>query len=279
MKFAVVLNKDSKFIERVLQTLDELHDEFEFVRLDEADIYPEFVKLSSEPVNFLLVFGGDGTILYASQLALQYNLPVLGINVGTLGFLSEIVLEDLKSALLSLMNGEFTLQQRMLLEVKVLRNSECIGVKHVLNDAVIYRAHNAKLIEVEVYNNEDFVYKARADGILISTPTGSTGYNLSTGGPILNPTMDSVVVNAINPHLLTVRPMVFYAGDVFEFRVRDVGKESTLQLDGMNFLYLQDGDRVVLTKSTEKIEFVKLGEVTFFQTMQRKFHMGEQLQL
>ncbi len=277
MKFAVVLNKDSRFIKMALQALSELKDEFEFVRFDESEIYPEFIKLSSEPVDFLLVFGGDGTMLYSSQLALKFDLPVLGINVGSLGFLSEIVLDDLKSAILSLMSGEFTLQQRMLLEVKVMRDSECIGTKHVLNDAVIHRAHNAKLIEVEVFDNEDFVYKARADGILISTPTGSTGYNLSTGGPILNPTMDSVVVNAINPHLLTVRPMVFDAGDVFEFRVKDVGKESTLQLDGENFLYLQDGDRIVFTKSPKKVKLVKLGKVTFFQTMQKKFHMGERL--
>ncbi len=275
MKFAVVINKKGQFIEKVVQVLAELSADYEFVRLEDLSIYPDFVTKQTTGIKFLLVFGGDGTILYASQLALRYRLPILGINMGRLGFLSEIMLEDVQEALLALVQGKFKLQRRMLLDVSVVRSGKEIARRQVLNDAVIYRAHNAKLIEFEVYNNGDFVYQARADGVLMTTPTGTTGYNLSTGGPILNPTMDSVVINAINPHLLTVRPMVFFAEDRFEFRVKAAGEESTLQLDGANLMYLQDGDRVVLTKSSQKIEFVKLGKTTFFQTMQNKFHMGK----
>ncbi len=276
MKFAVVINKQSKFIDKVVQVLADLQEKYEFVRLEDLDIYPEFIEQSSQSIDLLLVFGGDGTILYASQWALRLNLPILGINMGRLGFLSEIMLSDVQEALLALMRGEYKLQRRMVLDVRVLRSGRELACRQVLNDAVIYRAHNAKLIEFEVYNNDDFVYRARADGVMMSTPTGTTGYNLSVGGPILNPTMDSVVINAINPHLLTVRPMVFFAEDKFEFRVRAVGEESTLQLDGANLMYLQDGDSIVLTKSSQKVEFVKLGKKTFFQTMQNKFHMGKE---
>jgi len=275
MRFAVVINKQSRFIDRVVQVLADLQDEHEFVRLEDLPIYPDFVKKQTAQAKFLLVFGGDGTILYASQLALRYGLPILSINMGRLGFLSEIMLKDVQEALSALVRGDFELQKRMMLDVRVLRKGAEISHQQVLNDAVIYRAHNAKLIEFEVYNNDDFVYQARADGVLMATPTGTTGYNLSTGGPILNPTMDSVVINAINPHLLTVRPMVFFAEDRFEFRVKAAGEESTLQLDGVNLIYLEDGDSVVLTKSKQKVEFVKLGKTTFFQTMQNKFHMGK----
>ena len=275
MRFAVVINKQSRFIDRVVQVLADLQDEHEFVRLEDLPIYPDFVKKQTVQAKFLLVFGGDGTILYASQLALRYGLPILSINMGRLGFLSEIMLKDVQEALSALVRGDFELQKRMMLDVRVLRKGAEISHQQVLNDAVIYRAHNAKLIEFEVYNNDDFVYQARADGVLMATPTGTTGYNLSTGGPILNPTMDSVVINAINPHLLTVRPMVFFAEDRFEFRVKAAGEESTLQLDGVNLIYLEDGDSVVLTKSKQKVEFVKLGKTTFFQTMQNKFHMGK----
>ncbi len=276
MKFAVVINKQSKFIDKVVQVLADLQGKHEFVRLEDLAIYPDFIRKSSEDIDFLLVFGGDGTILYASQLALQLRLPILGINMGRLGFLSEIMLADVAEALSSLVRGEYRVQKRMVLDVRVMRTGQEMAHRQVLNDAVIYRAHNAKLIEFEVFNNGDFVYQARADGVLMATPTGTTGYNLSVGGPILNPTMDSVVINAINPHLLTVRPMVFFAEDRFEFRVKAVGEESTLQLDGTNLMYLQDGDSVVLTKSSQKVEFVKLGKKTFFQTMQNKFHMGKE---
>ncbi len=275
MKFAVVINKQSKFIDKVVRMLENLQPEHEFVRLEDLPIYPKFMQKEPAGAKFLLVFGGDGTILYASKLALKWQLPILGINMGRLGFLSEIALEDFRDSLAALVAGDFKVQKRMLLDVAVMRSGEEIARRQVLNDAVIYRAHNAKLIEFEVYNNQDFVYQARADGVLMSTPTGTTGYNLSIGGPILNPTMDSVVINAINPHLLTVRPIVFFAEDSFEFRVKAAGKESTLQLDGANLMYLQNGDSVFLTKSSQKAEFIKLGKTTFFQTMQNKFHMGK----
>jgi len=272
--FAILLNPKNKYNKAVFKILNSLKKEYNFCYLENGEIYPKFIKKTDENIDCLLVFGGDGTILYAWKYALEYDIPILAINIGTLGFLSEIVLVELSESLEKVKKGKFSIQKRMLLEAQVKRKKKIIATELILNDAVIYRGHNAKLIEVEFYNNDDFVMCCRADGFLISTPTGSTGYNLSTGGPILFPTMDSVVVNAINPHILTIRPMIFLAKDKFLFKINKSGQEIMLQIDGKNICSLQNQDKIFVTIAKVKVKFISFKNRTFFQILQNKFHMG-----
>ncbi|MBN2830177.1 MAG: NAD(+)/NADH kinase [Candidatus Cloacimonetes bacterium] len=222
----------------------------------------------------ILVFGGDGSILQTKDAALKYNSPILGVNIGKLGFLSETDLTDLEKSLDDLVNKKFLIQSRMLIKAEVWRSSKKIFSILALNDAVIYKSVSPKLIEVKILDHKRHVLTARCDGFVAATPTGSTAYSLAAGGPILTPVMDAIVLTPLNPHILAIRPMVFPAKNKITFRMIDQEHSSMLQVDGVNAIELKEGDEVRITSAKRKVNFIKLSNRTFYQILRNKMHMG-----
>lgn len=223
----------------------------------------------------ILVFGGDGTILRAKQFALNTQAPILGINLGYLGFLSESTLADLKNSIKDLLKNKFKLQQRMLLSVQLKHKNNVVYQGLALNDAVVYKADSPRLIHIRIYSTGRFVLDTRCDGIIASTPTGSTAYSLSAGGPILTPVMKAIVVSPLNPHILSIRPMVFPSEDKLTFRVYGLDNPARLQIDGINVHEINENDELTVTSSKEHVNFIKLSNRTFYKILRNKLHLGK----
>ena len=246
---------------------------------EQKDILPDFIdlieELSRSKLDCILSFGGDGTLLRAIHYSLTTNAPLLGINLGKLGFLSESNITELEKSIDDLKNNKFNIQKRMLLKTVLKRNNKVIFSNLALNDAVIYKGETPKLIDIRFYSNRRFVVETRCDGIIVSTPTGSTAYSLSAGGPILSPVMEAIVVSPLSPHVLSVRPMVFSSQDKLSFKMKTSNGESILQLDGCNSHMLQAEDEIIVTSATPKVNFIKLSNKTFYQILRKKLHMGK----
>ena len=254
---------------------------FELITIQESPICPDFVNQISEEeaknveLDAILVFGGDGTVLAAKKFAIITQAPILGINLGRLGFLTDVKVENLTNDIETLIKKQFFTQKRMLLDVKLYRDGKLISHELSLNDAVIYKGINPKLINVEVYSNNKFVLNTRCDGVVAATPTGSTAYSLSAGGPLLSPILNALIFTPLNPHILSVRPIVFSKTEVIEFILRESNDEVILQIDGKNIIGLQKGDRISVAAASEVISFAKFNKRDFFSILREKLHMGK----
>jgi len=253
------------------------NDDIEFYILEEQKEYDQYFPLLDNGVKIdcILVFGGDGTILRAVKHALHYKIPILGVNLGHLGFLSEISLDELEKSIAALKKHKFKLLSRMMLKITIRRDNKLIVNDLALNDAVISKGDKPKLINLKVYDDRRYVFSTRCDGIIAASPTGSTAYSLSAGGPILSPVMDAIVVVPITPHVLTVRPIVFPAHNKISFVIKEEAETSWLQLDGQNCAQLFAGDRITVTSAQLKVDFISLSNRTFFKTLRNKMHLGK----
>jgi NAD+ kinase len=260
----------------ILQKLRE-SGEVEFYIQEEQKEYDQYFPILHKAVKIdsILVFGGDGTILRAVKHALHYKIPILGVNLGHLGFLSEISLDELEKSIEALKKHKFKLLSRMMLKITIRRDNKLIINGLALNDAVISKGDKPKLINLKVYDDRRYVFSTRCDGIIAASPTGSTAYSLSAGGPILSPVMDAIVVVPITPHVLTVRPIVFPACDKISFVIDEESETSWLQLDGQNCAQLYAGDQITVTSAQRKVDFIKLSNRTFFKTLRNKMHLGK----
>lgn len=248
----------------------------EEMQTDSRDTCPASKTSIPETVDWIIVLGGDGTLLGVARAIGTYGIPILGVNLGGLGFLTSIPLEKLYSSLDKALRGELEIESRAMLETKVIRNQEEVCCFRVLNDVVINKGALARIIDLEVFINSQFLTVFRADGLIIATPTGSTAYNLSAGGPILYPTMESCILTPICPFTLTNRPIIL--PDSHRIAIR-MGKESeekvSLTLDGQvgfDFFY---GDTVLIQKAKEKIRLVKSLDKTYFEILRTKLMWGE----
>jgi NAD+ kinase len=226
-------------------------------------------------VDLLVVLGGDGTLLAASRM-LEKTIPVLGVNFGSLGFLTEITLAELYPSLEGVLEGRHEHEERRLLRAVVHRQRREELTADVLNDVVITKAGPSRIIEVDVAVDGLFVSSFRADGIIVSSPTGSTAYNLAAGGPILHPTLPAVVVTPICPHMLTNRPLVVSDEARVQVRLRaarDV--EVYAALDGQETFAFSDGDYVEITGSPRRLELVKAPGRDYYQVLRSKLKWGD----
>ncbi len=270
--------------ENLFQVIEELKQEyqlkffgFEQQRNFLAPSLKDIIKEDSSKIKLdcILVFGGDGTILRAKEIALKTKAPLLGINLGYLGFLSESTLEDLRKSIKDLLNNKYRLQQRMLLSVQLKRKGIVLYQGSALNDAVIYKADSPRLIHIRIYSSGRFVMDTRCDGMIASSPTGSTAYSLSAGGPILSPVMKAIVVSPINPHILSIRPMVYPDNDKLNFKVYGLDSPARLQIDGINMHEIVENDEVTVTSAKEHVNFIKLSNRTFYKILRNKMHLGK----
>jgi NAD+ kinase len=274
----IYLNSDK---DRIIETLARLKDieeklNINFYILPQQNSFKKYFPVAhyTKKIDAILVFGGDGTILQAAGSALEYKVPILGINLGHLGFLSEISLDELEKSICDLIAKKYKILSRMMLKVMLKSNNDTLKTALALNDVVISKGDKPKLINLKVYCDRRYVFSTRCDGIIAASPTGSTAYSLSAGGPIISPVMDAIVVVPITPHVLTVRPIVFPADTTITFKIEEEAEQSWLQLDGKNFASLNPGDKVSITSAARKVDFIKLSNRTFFKTLRNKMHLG-----
>ncbi len=267
----------------IIEVLKRLVEDFslELYGLEEQiDLLPDFVppitveKAKKLSIDWVFVFGGDGTILRSMHFSQATKTPILGINLGRRGFLSDVSLNELNKSILKLLDGKYTIQERMLLRAVVRRDGKNIYRGLALNDVIVHKGRNPTLIDVRLSVDRRFVLEARCDGMIASTPTGSTAYSLSAGGPILSPVMEAIVVAPLNPHVMSIRPLLFSASDSISFRLARSQGESMLQLDGQNVLELKNRDAIQISTAARKVRFVKLSNKTFYQILRKKMHMG-----
>lgn len=236
----------------------------------------DFYKNSSvPPIDCILVFGGDGTILKAKELALRTNAPILGINLGYLGFLSESTLPEISASIRDLVAGRFQILSRMLIKCTLKRAGQVILQCEALNDAVVYKGENPGLINTRIFARGRYVFDARCDGMVVCTPTGSTAYSLSAGGPILAPQMKALVLSPLNPHLLTIRPMVFPSDEKLCLKIYKLSQAAWLQIDGTNICPVQELDELHISASSREVQFIKLSKRTFYRILRNKMHLGK----
>ena len=225
-------------------------------------------------VDLILVLGGDGTMIATSRMIGDLEVPVLGVNYGGLGYLAEFRIEELYAALESILSDNYRLDKRVMLAVELLRGNERITSNRVLNDVVINKSALARIIEIEAYLNEQLVNSFRADGLIISTPTGSTAYNLSAGGPVVFPSMNAVVITPICPFTLSNRPLVVPDDAVIELRLKTDHEDVSLTLDGQVGFPLKVEDRVVIRKSPTTFNLIQPANRNYFEVLRDKLRWG-----
>jgi len=228
-----------------------------------------------DTVDCVIVLGGDGTLLGAARKVGRYGLPILGINLGGLGFLTEIPSKMLYENIEKLIAGQIAVETRLMLRARVIRDNDEKCSFTVLNDVVINKGALARIIDLKVSIDGRFLTTFRADGLIISSPTGSTGYNLSAGGPILYPNLEALIVTPICPFTLTHRPIILPDTSVIEIKMGENSEEVTLTFDGQVGFDLKDNDRVIVSKSEEKLKLLKSPDQDYFDILRTKLKWGE----
>jgi len=237
----------------------------------------EVAELPEDPksVDLLMTLGGDGALLGGARWAGPAGTPVLGVNLGRLGFLTAVTLEEMEDALARIVAGDFVLDTRMALEVRSAHRGGGSDFYYALNDGVLHKGGLVRMVPVRVWVDEEEVGLYRADGVIVATPTGSTAYSLSAGGPILDPRQDAIIVTPICPHTMAVRPLVLAPGSEITVEVTSLSEEIILTIDGQVGATLKPGDRVTARKSDHPVRLVRLPGQSFFSLLRRKLKWGD----
>ncbi|MGA9390420.1 MAG: NAD(+)/NADH kinase [Candidatus Sulfotelmatobacter sp.] len=231
-------------------------------------------QMSSRPLDLVVVLGGDGTLLSAARATAPIDVPLLGVNLGSLGFLTDVPLSSLFSMLDQIAQGRAAVEQRSLMQCDLLRGEDVLGSYLVFNDAVVNKTALARLNNYELFIDKVFVSSYRADGMIVATPTGSTAYSLSAGGPVMMPTVAAFVITPVAPHSLTHRPLVVPDSAVVELLLRSDEEVAYLSLDGQPGLDLRDGDRVRCRRSEHRVSLFRTDH-DFFHVLRSKLKWGE----
>jgi len=231
----------------------------------------EDIPLKSD---LIIVFGGDGTLLSVARLVGNRGIPILGVNLGGLGFITEIHKDEVYENIEKMLSGEYSLEERITLSAEVYRGRKKKAQHTALNDVVISKGALARMIELDININDQYVTTFRADGLIISTPTGSTAHSLSAGGPIMYPTLESFLITPICPHTLTSRPIVIPDGFKIDVMIKN-GDDIFLTLDGQVGFPLRVADRVKVKKAEYKTRFVLLHDRDYFRILRTKLKWGE----
>ncbi|RNC69886.1 MAG: NAD(+)/NADH kinase [Desulfuromonadales bacterium] len=222
-----------------------------------------------------VVLGGDGTLISAARLIGARGIPILGVNLGSLGFLTEVTLDELYPALESCVSGDYRVSERMMLAVTVERESDTVFSHRVLNDAVINKGALARIVDMETLVNDRYLTTYKADGLIISSPTGSTGYCLSANGPIVHPALDCLTVIPICPHTLTNRPIVLEASAEVTVRLISKNEDVYLTLDGQVGMELKCGDILKVKRAEHRTRLVMSRSKDYFEVLRTKLKWGE----
>ena len=231
-------------------------------------------QMASQQLDLVIVLGGDGTLLSAARSTAPIDVPLLGVNLGSLGFLTEVPLQSLYPMLDAIAEGRAQIEHRALMRCQLLRGDTVRGNYLVFNDAVVNKTTIARLNTYDLYIDKTFVASYRADGMIVATPTGSTAYSLSAGGPVLMPSVNAFVITPVAPHSLTHRPLVVPDSAEIEILLKSAEEVAYLSLDGQPGLDLSDGDRVCCRRSEHHVDLFRTG-ADFFQVLRTKLKWGE----
>lgn len=282
-RIGVVVNrpKDTglRCTERVIRRL-ESHGFHVLVEADIRDAIGMGTPVSGEEVfstsDFLICLGGDGTFLKTARRTIGCEKPVLGINLGSLGFLAEVETDQIESALDRLAAGEMTISPRLVLQARVIRDGRIVHAEHALNDAVVTRMAVSRIVELHVFVDDQYVDTFPSDGLIVATPTGSTAYTLSAGGPIVQPEVPLMVITPICPHILYSRSFIAPVTSRLTVRVGD-GRSANAMLscDGQEGFALELNDVVEVVQAPERILFASVVRVNFYEVLRAKIHGRE----
>lgn len=274
MKFCILANMEIKenlnYINMIKNYLESINQNCEIAN-SKQDMFGNYVY-DNIPLdtNYLIVLGGDGTILQSVQNSIKINAPIIGFHTGTLGFLCEYQINSFKEIIDKVIKNEFIIEERMLIEVF----KDELLLDTCLNDIVISREGFSRIVSMEVSTNNEIVNKFRGDGIVVSTPTGSTGYNLSLGGPIVSPKSNNIIVTPIACHSLISRPIILSDNEIVNIEIlksrKTQEKEAILTCDGRKNIDLHSGDILTIKSSLNRVNFVKLEENKFFTICNQK---------
>ncbi len=230
-------------------------------------------QIAEHSPNFVIVLGGDGTLLSAARAVGPAKIPILGVNLGSLGFLTEVPLGELYETLEAVEENRCAQEKRSMVHCALVRKGKTVASHHALNDAVVNKSAIARLVSFDLYLDQVFVSNYKADGVIVSTPTGSTAYSLAAGGPILMPSVDAFVINPVCPHSLTHRPLVVRDTMEICLVVQSGGEEAFLTIDGQVGVPLEDEDRVICRKSEYQTVLLRMRK-TFFDVLRTKLKLG-----
>ena len=280
-RVGIIVNPKISTVPVVIQELEnwfrERNIEFELDNETASIVNRQGIPKSEIPkcCDLIVAMGGDGTLLSVARILKTHLVPILAVNLGSLGFLTEITLEEMFPTLELVIAGKATLQQRMMIDVSVIRAGKCINSYQGLNDVVINKGVLARIIDINVKIDNNFVATYKADGIIVGTPTGSTAYTLSAGGSILYPTLDAMVVTPIASHTLTFRSLVVPDSSVVELSLKPTQESIFMTVDGQIGLNLQGKDRDSVKKSSNYVELIQSPEKSFFDILRQKLKWGE----
>ncbi len=231
----------------------------------------ELNQIPEKKIDMIIAIGGDGTILGLAREVYQYEVPIVGINLGRIGFLAEVEVADMENILSMLDTGKYDIEERVMLRAKVKSNDKELVA---LNDVVINRGSLSRMIELEIYVDNSCVSKYYADGVIISTPTGSTAYNLAAGGPILMPDMHIMAITPVCPHSLATRPIVASCRHTINVKLKDkienIKERPMITVDGQEGLELQGEDEVIIVREEKAIKLIRLKSVNYYDILRKK---------
>jgi NAD+ kinase len=236
----------------------------------------ECAEMPAQDPRLVIVLGGDGTLLSVARIFAATGTPILSVNLGFLGFLTEIRLADLYTTMEGWCSGCHTLDVRTMLQAELWREGTLLSMHEALNEAVVSKGDIARMGEFAVELDGKLVAHFRADGVIVSTPTGSTAYTLAANGPILTPNVDALVITPICPHMLTLRPIVVRGDARLTVRVVGISHQALLTLDGQKAIELRLGDEIHCQRSSHTVNLVRLSESGFFEALRSKLSWGEQ---
>lgn len=241
----------------------------------EYEEFAPFLTHSIQGLDVALTLGGDGTLLNTARIVSPQSIPLCGINMGQLGFLTEIEIPELKGCLDKVIAQQYTISERTMLLVEVKRNSQTKYTSHALNDVVISKGGFSRLIKIKLYVEDVLTAQYPSDGVIIATSTGSTGYSLSAGGPIVNPNLRVFVVTPICPHTLNARPLIISENEKIKIDIQATHDDITLTVDGQKVYNLQPDDIVRIGRAPFRAKFVKVNSRSYYEMLQSKLRRGE----
>jgi NAD+ kinase len=282
-RIAIVAKPAKKELEKLLPELTAWLEKrgYEIVAdPDAAKFAPKYTpvprtEIAAQKPDMVIVLGGDGTLLAAARAVAKDKIPILAVNLGSLGFLTEVPVKELYTTFEAVEQKKIARESRSTLQCCVMRKNECIAEYLALNDVVLTKGTIARMTEVDVSVDGQFVVNLKADGVIISTPTGSTAYSLAAGGPILEPSVEALVITPVSPHALTQRPFVVRDSAEISLTVQSTSDEAFLTVDGQIGMPVHEGDRVICKKSAHRVELLRLTQRTFFEVLRTKLKWGE----
>lgn len=224
--------------------------------------------------DLMISFGGDGTLMRAAHLCAPVGTPILGVYFGRFGFVTQVKPEEIGAALSQFVDGQATIMDRMMVKTELIREEKVVATLHSLNEAAVQRSATTRMLTFDTRVNGRTLSRYPADGVMVSTPTGSTAYALSAGGPVVDPSMEALIITAIMPHTLSARPLILRADAVVEIRVETRG-DAVLSCDGQSRLHMLSGDLVRVTKSTRKTRLVCIDDSDFLDKLSERLQWSQ----